>query len=213
MYLPSSALIIIDVQNDFCPGGNLGINNADQIIEPLNRLASLFAAESGRVIATQDWHPADHVSFASSHPNKKPGDTIDLAEIQNRVLWPSHCVQGTAGADFHEGLDLGPVNLIVRKGFRTNLDSYSAFVENDRTTSTGLDGFLKALSINTVVLGGLATDYCVFYSALDAIALGYKTIVVSDAVRAVNIPDGSGEEALKLLGKAGAIITESTGIK
>ena len=146
-----SALIIIDVQNDFCPGGALGIKNGDGVVEPLNRLSSLFASKGGRVVATQDWHPANHVSFG---------------------LWPVHCVQGSRGADFHEELDLKPVSLIIRKGFRTELDSYSAFFENDRKTSTGLDGFLKALSVDTLVLGGLATDYCVLYSALDAAALG-----------------------------------------
>ena len=187
-----SALIIIDVQNDFCPGGALGIEGGDQVIEPLNRLASIFAASSGRVVATQDWHPREHVSFAH---------------------WPEHCVQGTRGADFHEGLDTKPVNLIIRKGFRSGLDSYSAFFENDRKTSTGLDGFLKTLSIHTLLLGGLATDYCVLYSALDAAALGYKTIVLTDAIRAVNIPAGSADRAFKLLDEAGVIIVESKEIE
>ena len=205
---PSSALIMIDVQNDFCPGGALGVNNGDQVIQPLNRLASFFAAKAGRVVATQDWHPGNHVSFAASHPNRKPGDTVDLPSVKGQMLWPGHCVQGSRGADFHEALDLNPVNLIIRKGFRTDLDSYSAFFENDRKTSTGLDGFLKALSINTLVLGGLATDYCVLYSALDAAALGYKTFVVGDAIRAVGIPEGSVERAFKLLGEAGVIVVQ-----
>ena len=188
----SSALIVVDVQNDFCPGGALEVEGVDEVIEPLNRLASLFGANSGRVIATQDWHPKEHVSF---------------------TIWPSHCVQGTTGADFHKGLDLKPVNLIVRKGFRVNIDSYSAFFENDRETSTGLDGFLKALSINTLVLGGLATDYCVLYSALDAIKLGYKTIIAADAIRAVNNPAGSAEQAFGLFNKAGITIIDSKEIK
>ena len=128
---PRAALIIVDVQNDFCPGGKLGIEDGDKVIEPLNRLSQLFADKGGRVVATQDWHPQGHVSFE---------------------LWPSHCVQGSRGADFHDGLGLKSVNLIIRKGFRAELDSYSAFFENDHKTSTGLDGFLKALSINTVVL-------------------------------------------------------------
>jgi len=192
MYTHSSALIIVDVQNDFCPGGKLGIDNADKVIEPLNRLSSFFASKNGKVIATQDWHPADHSSFSS---------------------WPSHCVQGTRGADFHEALDLKPVNLIIRKGIRTSIDSYSAFFENDRKTPTGLDGFLKCFSIDTLVLGGLATDYCVLYSALDAVTLGYKTIVASDAIRAVNKPAGSEERAFKLLKEAGVLIVESKDIK
>ena len=204
-----SALIIIDVQNDFCPGGALGVDKGDQVIGPLNRLASFFAARAGRVIATQDWHPADHVSFAACHKDKKPGDTVDLPGLSGQILWPSHCVQGSRGADFHEGLNLEPVNLIIRKGFRTGLDSYSAFFENDRKTPTGLDGFLKSLSIDTLVLGGLATDYCVLYSALDAAVLGYKTFVAGDAVRGVGIPEGSVQRAFKLLGEAGVSIAES----
>ena len=185
---PSSALIIVDVQNDFCPGGALGVDKGDQVVEPLNRLASIFAGKSGKVAATQDWHPTDHSSFE---------------------IWPSHCVQGSRGAEFHEGLDMRPVNLIVRKGFRKELDSYSAFFENDRKTATGLDGFLRSLSIDTLVLGGLATDYCVLYSALDAAALVYKTIVAVDAVRGLDSPAGSIERAFKLLVDAGAIIADS----
>jgi nicotinamidase/pyrazinamidase len=184
-----SALLLIDIQNDFCPGGALAVKDGDKVIEPLNRLSSLFAANGGRVIATQDWHPADHVSF--------------------KDLWPSHCVEGSEGAAFHASLDLKPVNLIVRKGFRQGLDSYSAFFENDRKTSTGLDGFLKTLSIDTVVIGGLATDYCVLYSALDAAALGYKTIVAADAVRGVDYPAGSTDRALKTLEEAGVIFAAS----
>ena len=187
-----SALIIIDVQNDFCPGGALGISEGNEVIEPLNRLAALFAGAGGRVIATQDWHPVNHVSFD---------------------IWPNHCVQGSRGADFHENLDINPVNLIVRKGFRKELDSYSAFFENDRKTNTGLDGFLKTLAIDTLLLGGLATDYCVLYSALDAAALGYKTIVLSDAVRGVDSPAGSVEQALKRLREAGVTFIESSNFR
>lgn len=207
-----AALLIIDAQNDFCSGGALGIESADEIIAPLNKLSVFFAAGGGRVVATQDWHPLGHVSFASSHANKKPGDSIDLPAVKAEALWPDHCVQGTAGADFRQGLDLSPVNLIIRKGFRPALDSYSAFFENDRATPTGLDGLLKALAINTVVLGGLATDYCVLYSALDAASLGYKTIVARDAVRGVDFPAGSVERAFTLLREAGVIIAESADI-
>jgi len=210
---PGSALIIIDVQNDFCPGGALGVNKGDEVIEPLNRLAAFFAANAGAVVATQDWHPAGHVSFASSHAGKTPGETIDTPAVRGQMLWPDHCVQGGKGAEFHAALDLKPANLVLRKGFRAGLDSYSAFFENDRKTSTGLDGFLKALSIDTLVMGGLATDYCVLYSALDAAALGYKTFVAGDAVRGVGIPEGSVERAFKLLGEAGVIIAESKDFK
>ena len=205
-----SALIVIDLQNDFFPGGALGISQAEQVLEPLNRLASLFISRSGRVVATQDWHPIDHISFAASH-KKTPGETIDTAEVSGQILWPTHCVQGQAGAAFHEALDLRPVHLIIRKGFRRHLDSYSAFFENDRKTPTGLDGFLKSLSIDTLVLGGLATDYCVLYSALDAAQAGYKTIVALDAVRGVAA--ATVEQAQKLLVEAGVILAETKDIR
>jgi len=204
-----SVLLIIDVQNDFFPGGALEVKNGDEVIAPLNRLASLFTANTARVAATQDWHPIDHISFASSHTNKKPGETVDLPGVKDQMLWPPHCVQGTMGAEFHAGLNIQSISLIVRKGFHTDLDSYSAFFENDRKTATGLDGFLKSLAIDTLVMGGLALDYCVLYSGLDAVRLGYKTIVVADAVRAVDIPKGSVEKAHKLLDEAGVIMADS----
>ena len=208
-----SLLLIIDMQNDFCPGGALAVKNGDEVIGPLNRLSARFVSCGGRVAATQDWHPAGHLSFASSHKNKKPGDTVDLAYTKNQALWPDHCIQGSYGAELHKGLDQKPIGLLIRKGFRMDIDSYSAFFENDRKTSTGLDGFLKELSINTIVLGGLALDYCVFYSAMDARSLGYNTIMVTDAVRGVDYPEGSVGEALQSLGKAGVIITESGDIQ
>ena len=215
-----SALLEIDVQNDFCPSytrasgetlppGALAVNRGDQVIPPLNALARRFAQEGGRVIATADWHPANHVSFADSHRDKKPGDTLDLAGGGTQALWPKHCVQGSAGAEFHEALDLKPVNLILRKGFRTGLDSYSAFFENDRTTPTGLDGFLRFLNIDTVVIGGLATDYCVLYSALDAQRLGFRTILLLDAIQGVGFPAGSIEAALKAMETAGILLINS----
>jgi nicotinamidase/pyrazinamidase len=202
----ASALIEIDVQNDFCPGGALAVSRGDGVVAPLNRLAVRFAVAGGRVIATQDWHPAGHVSFAASHRGKNAGDAVDLPDVKGQILWPVHCVQNSEGAAFHRGLDLAPVNLVLRKGFRENLDSYSAFFENDRATPTGLDGFLKGLSITTLVIGGLAADYCVLYSALDAAALGYKTAVLSDAVRGVGFPEGSVERAFALLQEAGVVI-------
>jgi nicotinamidase/pyrazinamidase len=212
MDFPRSALLIIDAQNDFCPGGALAVENGERVVEPLNRLAALFRARSGTVAATQDWHPEGHASFASSH-GKKPGDTVDLPGVKGQVLWPNRCVQGSAGADFHQGLDLKPGNLIIRKGFRPGLDSYSAFFENDRKTATGLDGYLKARAVDTLVLGGLATDYCVLYSALDAASLGYKTVVTVDAVQGVGFPPGSIERAFELLDRAGVSIAESKEIK
>jgi nicotinamidase/pyrazinamidase len=204
-----SALLEIDVQNDFCPGGALAVEGGDGVVEPLNRLASLFAENGARVLATQDWHPGDHVSFGSSHRGKKPGDTIDLPDVKGQILWPDHCVQHEEGAAFHPRLDLSSVHLIVRKGYRKYLDSYSAFFENDRKTPTGLEGFLKGLSITTVVLGGLAADYCILYSALDAAAGGFKTIVIRDAVRGVGFPEGSVERAFALMEEAGVVIAGS----
>jgi len=174
-------LLMIDVQNDFCPGGALAVQDGDAVIEPLNALASAVAAAGGRVAASQDWHPRGHSSFTSAGQGG---------------LWPDHCVQGERGAAFHDKLDLNPVSLIVRKGFRRELDSYSAFFENDRCTPTGLEGGIKQMNIETVIIGGLATDYCVFYSAMDSRRLGFNTIVIEDAVRGVNYPDGSVEKAL-----------------
>jgi nicotinamidase/pyrazinamidase len=192
-------LLMIDVQNDFCPGGALAVNEGGSVVAPLNALSTALAAKGGRTAATQDWHPAGHISFASSHNGKNPGDVIDTSNVKGQVLWPDHCVQGTNGAAFHQELDLKPVSLIIRKGFRMELDSYSAFFENDRCTSTGLEGGIKQMNIETVIIGGLATDYCVFYSAMDSRRLGFNTIVVSDAVRGVGIPSGSVENALSTM--------------
>ena len=207
-------LLIIDAQNDFCPAytsvsgdkfpdGALAVKDGDAVIPPLNSLSKAIALGNGKVAATQDWNPQDHISFASSHNGKKAGEVIDTPLVKNQALWPDHCVQGTRGADFHEALDLKNISLIIRKGFRKELDSYSAFFENDRKTSTGLEGWINCLGIDTVILGGLATDYCVFFTAIDFKKLGYKTIVVQDAVRAVSIPEGSAEKAVMEMKAAG----------
>lgn len=213
-----SALLIIDVQNDFCPDGALAVPEGDHIVEPLNRLSARFASSGGKIVATQDWHPKNQVSFASSHAGARPLDVVALplpplspdekpdalhpAAI-DQTLWPDHCVQGTKGADFHPSLDLKPVSLIVRKGYRAHVDSYSAFFENDRRTATGLEGWLKGLALRTVFIGGLATDYCVLYSALDAAKLGFQTIVFLDACRGVGAPAGSVERAIGLMRESG----------
>jgi nicotinamidase/pyrazinamidase len=191
-----SALILVDVQNDFCPGGALAVTGGDQVVAPLNEYAHAFAAANAPVIATQDWHPAGHCSFAST--GRKPAE--------GEVLWPDHCVQGTKGADFHPGLDLKPVTLVIRKGFRPSIDSYSAFFENDRKTATGLAGALKGLGIDTVYVGGLATDYCVFFTVMDAIAQGFTAYLLSDSVRGVGYPEGSVEKALSAMKNAGVIL-------
>ena len=217
-FSPSSALIIIDAQNDFCPAytsgtsrpdGALAVAGAGEIMDLLNALAERAAASGAKVIFTADWHPRDHVSFAASHPGMFAGSTVDLPDVTGQALWPVHCVQGTEGADFHDRLNTKNAQLILRKGFRKELDSYSAFFENDRTTPTGLDGFLKGLGITTVLMGGLATDYCVRYSALDAARLGYKTAVMLDAVRGVGYPADSVEQALSAMEQAGVTLMSS----
>jgi len=195
-------LLIIDVQNDFCPGGALAVADGDAVTSPLNALSLALVQKGGRAAATQDWHCAGHISFASSH-NKNAGDIIDTPLVKEQVLWPDHCVQGTQGAAFHAGLDLNPVSMIIRKGFRKNLDSYSAFFENDRQTATGLEGWIKSLGIETVIMGGIATDYCVFFSAMDCKKAGINTIIADDAVRGVGFPEGSVEKAITEMKKAG----------
>lgn len=178
----TAALIVIDVQNDFCPGGRLAVADGDAIIPAVN---ALIAAHD-HVILTQDWHPKGHSSFASSHPGRAPFETI-TAPYGPQTLWPDHCVQGTAGANFHKGLRWRKAELVLRKGFRTAIDSYSAFFENDRTTPTGLGGYLAERSITQVTLCGLATDYCVAYSALDAAKLGLSVRVEMAACRAIDL--------------------------
>ena len=196
-----SALLIIDVQNDFCPGGALAVKQGDEVVEPLNKASKYFAQKGGAVIATQDWHPKNHVSFLSSHPENEGAG--------GAVLWPDHCVQGSFGADFSSGLDLSAVRLVVRKGFRTNTDSYSAFFENDRAKVTGLNAFLREIGVDTVFIGGLATDYCVLYTALDARKLGFTTLVMLDAVRGVDYPAFSVEKALRSMQQEAVILTNT----
>jgi nicotinamidase/pyrazinamidase len=181
----SDVLIVIDVQNDFCPGGALAVPHGDEVVAPILSVAQQFA----HIILTQDWHPADHTSFAASHPGKKPYESIELA-YGTQTLWPPHCVQETPGADFHSALYLPQAEMILRKGFRPQVDSYSAFFENDRATPTGLAGYLRERGLTRVFLAGLAYDYCVGYSALDARRLGFPAVVLRDACRAIDL-DGS----------------------
>jgi nicotinamidase/pyrazinamidase len=197
-------LLIIDVQNDFCPGGNLAVEAGDEVVPVINRMMPSFS----RVIATQDWHPPGHVSFASSHPGRKPLDVVDAGGIA-QVLWPGHCVQGTRGAELHPRLEIGRIGLILRKGMRPGLDSYSAFFENDRRTDTGLRYYLKGMKLREVFICGLATDYCVLASALDARRLGLRVTVIPDACRGVDLPEGSVERAIAAMQKAGVRMTES----
>jgi len=173
-------LLIIDVQRDFCPGGQLAVPGGDAIVPQINRLASHFE----HIVLTQDWHPASHTSFASSHPGARPFDQI-AAEYGSQTLWPDHCVQGTAGAEFHPDLEVTRAELILRKGFRPTIDSYSAFLENDKRTPTGLAGYLHARNFQRIFLVGLAYDYCVRFSAIDAVQAGFEAIVIVDACRPI----------------------------
>lgn len=176
------ALIVIDIQNDFCPGGALAVAGGDAIIPDVNALM----AEFGCVVLTQDWHPADHSSFAANHPGTEAFSLIEMP-YGPQVLWPVHCVQGSEGAEFHADLQTKPAHLIVRKGFRSGIDSYSAFFENDHSTPTGLEGYLRARGITTLTLVGLATDFCVAYSALDAARLGFSVTLLESACRAIDL--------------------------
>lgn len=202
-----SALLIIDVQNDFCPGGSLEVKDGHRIVPVINRIMNIF----GKVAATQDWHPQNHVSFASNHPGKNPFDIIDLPGVEGKqVLWPDHCIQGTRGADFHPDLDSAGIDVIIRKGRNENLDSYSAFYENDRCTPTGLGFYLKGLQVKQLFLTGLATDVCVFYSAMDAVRLAFESIyLIEDAARGIDTPQGSLEERLNDMKQAGVKIIHS----
>lgn len=180
--MSGKALIVIDVQNDFCSGGRLAVADGDAILPAVNRLINEF----DHVVLTQDWHPAGHSSFASSHPGHQPFTDIDMP-YGRQTLWPDHCVQGTDGAEFHPALVWIKAELVIRKGFRAGIDSYSAFFENDHKTPTGLGGYLKERGIDMVTLCGLATDYCVAYSALDAVSLGFKADVRLEACRGIDL--------------------------
>ncbi|WP_158965145.1 bifunctional nicotinamidase/pyrazinamidase [Chachezhania sediminis] len=195
----SEALVVIDVQNDFCPGGALAVPEGDAIVAAINAMMDRF----GAVILTQDWHPGGHSSFATSHDGKAPYD-MTVMHYGDQVLWPDHCIQGSDGAAFHPDLRTD-ADLIIRKGCNPQIDSYSAFFENDRTTATGLDGYLKSRGISTLTLVGLATDFCVHYSAVDAAKLGYATTVVLDACRGIDL-DGSMAAALDAMRDAGVTL-------
>jgi nicotinamidase/pyrazinamidase len=188
--IPTDALLVIDVQNDFCPGGALAVAEGDKVVPIINQLGQRFE----HVILTQDWHPANHISFASTHPGTQAFTTIEVA-YGTQTLWPDHCVQGTPGADFHPGLDLPHAEMIVRKGFRRQIDSYSAFLEDDHTTPTGLAGYLRERGLKRLFLCGLAYDFCVRASAIDGTAAGLECVVVEDATRAVNLENSIQETA------------------
>lgn len=198
------ALVVVDVQNDFCPGGALPVPRGDEVVPIVNQLAQQFPL----VVASQDWHPQNHVSFASNHPGRKPLEVIQEGG-QSQVLWPDHCVQGSWGAAFHPQLDTRPFRMIVRKGADPEVDSYSAFRDNRQDKLTGLAGFLRELGVQGVAVVGLATDYCVQATALDAVALGFAARILLPACRAVGAPAGRWEEVLQALRERGVTLVES----
>ncbi len=178
----SDVLLVVDIQNDFCPGGKLAVPRGDEVVPQVNRLARCFK----HVVLTQDWHPPGHLSFASSHPGKRPFETIEVT-YGPQVLWPDHCVQGTPGAQFRDDLHIPHAELVLRKGYRPTIDSYSAFYENDRRTPTGLAGYLRERALTRIFLAGLAFDFCVRFSAEDARHEGFAVVVVEDACRGIDV--------------------------
>jgi len=203
-----AALVVVDVQNDFCTGGALEVQNGEEVVPVINRISDGFSV----VIATQDWHPAGHFSFASQHPGKNPLETVKRGDLE-QVLWPDHCVAGTVGADFHPELETTRLSLILRKGTDPDLDSYSGFFENDKVTSTGLEHYLKGLGYSDLYLCGLATDYCVYYTAMDALRLGFNVYLIEDACRGVDFPKGNTAKALQSMTENGLEILSSAELK
>ena len=197
------ALLIVDIQNDFCPGGALAVPDGDTIVPTVNKLVNVF----DDVIQTQDWHPAGHSSFASSHDGKNPYDTVEM-DYGNQVLWPDHCVQGSMGAEFHPELNTLKTQVIIRKGFRRAIDSYSTFFENDQKTTTGLTGYLNQRGITDLYTVGLATDFCVKWSILDGIDEGFNMYIVKDAVKGIDL-DGSLKAAWNEMQEKGVNIVTS----
>lgn len=194
---PTDCLIVVDVQNDFCPGGALEVKHGDEIVPLVNQLARKFE----NVVVTQDWHTPGHISFASSHAGKRPFETKRL-RYGEQVLWPDHCIQGTRGAALHDGLDVQHAQLVIRKGFHPKVDSYSGFLEADRKTKTGLDGYLRSRGVKRVYCVGLATDFCVAWTALDARRFRFESVVIEDACRAIDNA-GSLVAAQRAMAKAG----------
>lgn len=195
------ALLVVDVQNDFCPGGTLAVPDGDAVVPVINRITPAFPV----VVATQDWHPGGHISFASRHEGKNPFEVIEIQGTE-QVLWPDHCVEGTPGADFHPRLDTTAVRFVLRKGANREVDSYSAFVENDRRTTTGLAGLLRELGVERIFVSGLATDVCVRATALDGRGAGFQVALLEDACRPVDVPPGNLARARRQMLDAGVRI-------
>lgn len=196
------ALIIVDMQNDFMPGGALPVEEGDQFIDGINALAVKFNAAHSKIVLTQDWHPQDHLSFASNHPGKDPGDEYQTEAI-GPVLWPDHCVQGLKGADFHKKLDKNLAHAIIRKGYNAQIDSYSGFIENDKKSETGLAGYLKSLNIKRIFVCGLALDYCCYSTAMDGFDFGFKVYFLIDLTRGIDLPPGNISNSLERMTNKG----------
>jgi nicotinamidase/pyrazinamidase len=201
------ALVLVDLQNDFVPGGALGVPEGDQVVPVANRVQSAFDL----VVATQDWHPANHGSFAANHPGRKPGEIIELEGLE-QILWPVHCVENTKGAEFLPSLDLSRVAEVFRKGVDPNIDSYSAFFDNAHRRATGLGQYLKQKGVGTIYILGLATDYCVRFTSLDARQLGFDTYVIEDGCRGVELNPGDVEQALGQMREAGVHVIQSDAV-
>lgn len=201
------ALLLVDIQNDFVPGGALAVPDGDQVVRVANRLIPRFEL----VVATKDWHPVDHGSFASQHPGHKIGDTIDLNGLQ-QTLWPDHCIQNTTGAGFVEELDMDPIDRVFFKGTDSDIDSYSGFFDNGRRKATGLGDFLQERGVADAFVMGLATDYCVKFTVLDAIELGFQVHLIEDGCRGVDLTAGDSEQAIQEMRKAGARVVRSDDI-
>jgi nicotinamidase/pyrazinamidase len=210
----NDALLIVDIQNDFIPNGALPVEGGDLIIGGINDIANHFKDLSRNIILTQDWHPTGHLSFASSHLGKKPGDEFQTKDHAiGPVLWPDHCVQGTKGAEFHKDLVTIPASAIIRKGRNPKIDSYSAFLENDKKTETGLAGYLKSIMVKRAFICGLALDYCVYFSAMDAIDFGFEVYVIVDLSKGIDQPPGNISNALKNMTEKGIKFVKQASFK
>ncbi len=198
------ALIIVDMQNDFIPGGSLAVKEGDLIIKDINKIAHKFKDNKGIVVLTQDWHPQNHLSFASNHPEKNPGDDYRSEDgVIGPVLWPDHCVQGTDGAEFHKELNTELADKIIQKGMNPKVDSYSGFRDNDKKSETGLKNYLNLKKIKRIFVCGLALDYCCYYTAMDGLEFGYRTFFLDNLTRGVDLPEGNIDNALKNLKESG----------
>ena len=206
------ALVVVDMQNDFMPGGALAVEDGDAIIDPVNALMALFGGSDLPVVFTQDWHPPDHKSFASRHPGKSPFDPFEAPGI-GPVLWPDHVVQGTKGAEFHPDLDARFAEAVIRKGYHRDIDSYSGFLENDHETETGLDGYLRGRGVERIFVCGLAADYCAYFTAADGAEKGYEVFYLSDLTYPVGSPPDSMEKAIADMRRKGVRFVRSAGIR